>query len=259
MEILITGVDGYIGKALYDYLSNKYNVLGINRGKCNLRDCREVERVFANKKFDAVIHTAAQGGSRLEKDAVEDLYDNLQMFLNLLKHRGKYGRFIHFGSGAQFVHNDFYALSKKIISSIMQELDVFYNIIIYGLFDHNELPTRFIKSSVRKALKQDDIIIHKNKKMDFFHMEDLKVLVDYYLTFPTPRQTLECCYKTSLTLLEIASIIKDLCNSKSKIRILNVGLGAPYTGINSATLNSIIEKDFLERLKESVLNIRLNG
>ena len=94
--------------------------------------------------------------------------NNLKMFLNLYKYKEQFGKFIHFGSGAQYHAQDtYYGLSKRIIADLCKTDDKFFNIVVYGLFDKNEIETRFIKSCINNCKKEKPIIVHKNKKMDF--------------------------------------------------------------------------------------------
>ncbi len=173
MKVLITGTNGYIGKHLSQVLP--YDITCLHRGVCDLTDKKEVDSFFNQfGKFDVVIHCAAVGGSRLKKDDDIIFNNNIQMFLNLVSNRKSFDRLIHFGSGAQKVDNGPYGFSKRIISNMIEELDDFYNIIIYGLFDENEIDTRFIKSCVHNCLNNKSIVVNDNKVMDLFHMKDLE-------------------------------------------------------------------------------------
>ena len=142
MKVLITGTNGYIGKHLSQV--SPYDVTCVNRGVCDLVNTQEVDDFFDGKHFDVVIHCAVVGGSRLYKDDDNIFYNNIQMFLNLVRNRNHFDRLIHLGSGAQRTDDGNYGFSKRIISNMIKELDDFYNIIIYGLFDENEIETRFI-------------------------------------------------------------------------------------------------------------------
>ena len=46
MKILITGIDGYVGKSLC-YGLNNYNITGINRKICDLTDGDKVRNFFS--------------------------------------------------------------------------------------------------------------------------------------------------------------------------------------------------------------------
>lgn len=222
VKILITGANGYIGKALCNAFKDKYDVTPITRKDADLTNLKEVERIFKNEYFDVVIHCAAEGGSRLKEDGVSVLDNNLKMYYNLLEHQYNYGKFIHFGSGAQFVKNPtLYGLSKHIIAESMRDKPQFYNIIIYGLFDENELDTRFIKSNIIRYIKGEPILI-QNKKMDFFYMNDLLSLVHHYISDKANNlrkiKTQYAIYGSPITsLLDIANIINDLSFQKVPI------------------------------------------
>jgi|1_EtaG_2_1085319.scaffolds.fasta_scaffold13042_3 nucleoside-diphosphate-sugar epimerase len=252
MRILITGSNGYIASAARKHLESQgHEIIKLNRSVCNLLDKKQVDDYFENFTCDVVIHTAVSGGSRLEEEKEDIISNNLDMFCGLLRHREKYKKFIHFGSGAQQKVESYYGISKRAIAGIIDKLDLFYNIKIYGLFDINEIDTRFIKANVRRALSGEDIVVHKNKRMDFFHMKDLMVLIDYYINNKDLNKNIDCSYKTSLTLVDIASIIKDNCNSKINIKIEQDGC-ENYYGNNTDYLNDIIDSDFVPRLLETI-------
>ena len=95
MKILITGTNGYIGKHLSKKLQG--NITCITREVCNLTNTTAVDDFFNEKYFDIVIHCAMVGGSRLKIDTDNVFYENVQMFLNLVKNKNNFGRLIHFG------------------------------------------------------------------------------------------------------------------------------------------------------------------
>ena len=104
------------------------------------------------------------------------------MYYNLLAQKEHYNKFIHFGSGAQFRTDPGpYGISKSIIAESMSNKERFYNIIIYAIFDENELNTRFIKANLKKYINKEPMVIHNNKKMTFFYMKDLVKLVNYII------------------------------------------------------------------------------
>ena len=94
MKILITGANGYVGRALQNGLS-AYDLTAIQRSDFDLTDQKVTQDFFKNKFFDVVIHTAIRGGRRLQQDDNEVFDDNVQMFLNLLKNKKSFGRFIN--------------------------------------------------------------------------------------------------------------------------------------------------------------------
>lgn len=221
MNILITGGNGYIAKKLYPFLSQKYNVLSINRSYFNLTNSDETKKWFRDKKFDLVIHTAIVGGSRLKEEYDSVYIDNVNMIDNLIHNKHCFNKLISFGSGAEFFHQTHYASSKRVIDQKIKKIDNWYNIRIFGVFDENELETRFIKSNIIRYIKKEPMIIHSNKIMDFFYMKDLFSLVEYYATERNPPKETNCSYEKKYTLKNIADIINNLDEHKVPIEIVD--------------------------------------
>ncbi len=147
-NILITGKSGYIAKSLYRELSSKYDVTCIGRDTLDLTNSIDTRVYMRDKHFDVIIHTAVSGGSRLRKDNYLDMDINLSMYYNLLQNKLSYDKLIHFGSGAElYMSDEPYGLSKKVIARSIEEINNFYNLRVFAVFDENELDTRFIKSN----------------------------------------------------------------------------------------------------------------
>lgn len=253
-SILITGGDGYIAKSLYNSLHEEYNVTSINRSIVDLSDPQKVNKWFSDKQFDVVIHTAIKGGSRLVQDDSNVLDTNLMMYYNLLEQRNHYNRFVSIGSGAEIYNKQsMYGLSKHVIRSSIVEKDGFYNLRVFGIFDENELDTRFIKSNVTRYLNKEAIVIHQNKQMDFFYMKDFVEVIRYYVNTNSPPKEFDCCYKNHYYLSDIASKINTLNNYSVNISFVNeqktednyigeyVELGIPMMGIEVG-IQTVYEK-----------------
>lgn len=231
MKILITGGNGYVGKSLHDTFKDTYDVTIVTRKDFDLTSYESMNKFFQEKYFDVVIHCAAQGGSRLKEDSYCDMDVNLTMYYNLLQHKTYYGKLIHFGSGAEaYAPESPYGLSKRIISKSISKIDNFYDICIYAVFDENELNTRFIKSNILRYINKENLIIHEDKKMDFFYMKDLIKIVDYCIQTKDPiRSTIHCTYLDSLRLFQIANIINNLDTHRVRIEVERDN-GKSYTG-----------------------------
>ena len=239
MKILITGGDGYIAKSISKGLwngSDRYDITSINRKDFDLTDRGTTDKWFYGKHFDVVIHTAVKGGSRLSEDNSDIFYQNIQMFYNLLNNKHCFNKLIHFGSGAELnMPNDPYGLSKNVISKIIDTESNFYNIRIFGVFDENELDTRFIKNNIKRYINKQPIEIHQDKLMDFFYMKDLVELVKYYIYKNNPPKNIDCTYEINPDLLNthylsnIANMINNLSDYKVEINI-GEGKGIDYVG-----------------------------
>lgn len=252
MNILITGSNGYVGRNLYKKLSSKYNITTINRQIFDLRDYYSTREWFANKFFDVVIHTAIKGGSRLHQDNSNIIDDNIKMYYNLLNCRDNYTKFINIGSGAE-IHdsNSYYGLSKKIINHSILDKPNFYTLRIYGLFNENEINTRFIKSNILRYINKENIIVYKNRLMDFIYFDDFTKIIETYIDNDSLNKEIDCVYTKKYSLLDIASFINRLDNYTVDIQIVEstmdydyIGTSAPsnicanFTGLEQGITNS---------------------
>ena len=240
MKILITGGNGYIAKSLYNSLKYKYDITCITRQDFDLTSFPSMNKFFQNQYFDIVIHCAVQGGSRLKTESYKDMDINLISYYNLLQHKFHYNKLIHFGSGAETnAPESPYGLSKRIIAKSISEIDNFYNIKIFGVFDENELDTRFIKGNIKRYINKESMIIHQDKFMDFFCMKDLISLVDYYINNDNPPKQIDCSYDTLYKLSDIANMINSLDDYKVTVKIEQEGIDLPYYGMANVLLKFI--------------------
>lgn len=251
MKILITGGNGYIAKSLYNSLKHRHNVTCITRQDFDLTDSFETLKYLSNKYFDIVIHCAVSGGSRLKPDTWEDMDNNLKMYYNLLNCKNRFGKLIHFNSGAETnAPESPYGLSKRVITNSILEQENFYNIKIFAVFDENELDTRFIKGNIKRYINDDSIIIHQDKFMDFFYIKDLISLIDHYINNDNLPKQIDCSYNNHYKLSDVANIINNLSEHKVDIKIEQEGIASPYYG----TSNMLIDFIGLEQGIKEVYN-----
>ena len=236
MKILITGGNGYVAQSLYNAFKDKYDITLITRNDFDLTNKEEVQHYFKDKYFDIVIHTAVKGGSRLNLfEGPNIVFSNLLMYDNLIHCRDKFGRLIHFGSGAEEEANTPYGFSKHVVNQLMKLDSKSVNVKIYAVFDENELDTRFIKSNILKYINQKDMIIHQDKQMDFFYMKDLVSMIEWLINYREedfPIQEINCSYLEKNTLTQIAEMINSLSDYKVNIKIENEGQGDDYCDIH---------------------------
>lgn len=257
-KILITGGNGYIAKSIYKVYSSTYDITSINRNDFNLENSIDTHTWLKDRFFDVVIHTAIQGGSRLQQETNCMIEQNLKMYYNLLENRKSFNKLINLGSGAEFYCIDTpYSTSKKIIAKSIDCHDNFYNLRIYGVFDENELSTRFIKSNLIRYINNQEILLYHNKYMDFIHMQDFLLILNHYILNNNLPKHIDCIYKSAYSLLDIANIINQLSGYRVNISIANNEIMNNYTGNFfdlGLKLNSIEERIFqtYNILKESL-------
>ena len=231
-KLLITGKNGYVAESLYAALKNAYEVTNVGRNELDLSNPVAVNDWFEDKEFDTVIHTAIQGGYRLHKDDMSVMDTNLKMYYNLLDNKKNYGKFINIGSGAELFSTDTpYGLSKLVIQRSCLNMENFYNIRAFSIFDENERDVRFIKSNIVRYLNNDSMQLRQDKKMDFFYMKDFVSLITHYIENTDMPKEIDCTYSYSPFLSDILSMINSL--GPHTVPIINYGIGASdnqYTG-----------------------------
>jgi nucleoside-diphosphate-sugar epimerase len=251
-SVLITGSNGYIAKNIN--LVN-CNVTLANKNNLNLSNSIEVDKFFEDKYFDVVLHTAIVGGNRLIEDSKDIVYDNAIMAINLLNNIKSWKKLIHFGSGAELdrtkniegYSNDFYnrmptdpyGLSKNIVCRLFSSYENIYNLRIFNVFSKNELDRRMIISNVRNYINGEPILIHQDKLMDFFYMDDFNKILELYINEVTLPKEIDCVYKNKVMLSDIANIINNLSDKKVPVQILNPEIGNSYCGNFSAITNTL--------------------
>ena len=99
MKVGVLGCNGFLG----GYVLQQYKWIPITREEVVLLDQKSVETFFEKNKFDAIVHCAVVGGSRLKEDTSDVLRDNILMFENVV--RVFKGKIIYFSSGAVFRGN----------------------------------------------------------------------------------------------------------------------------------------------------------
>lgn len=132
--------------------------------------------------------------------------------------------------GVEFFHQTFYSQSKREIAESIRNTDNFYNIRIFGVFDENEIDTRFIKANITRYMNKEPIVIHTNRIMDFFYMKDLVALVKHYITSSNPNKEVNCSYENKYTLKNIANIINSLGEYTVPITVQNTSNLEFYCG-----------------------------
>lgn len=225
MKILITGANGYIGKSLHSALRKTHYVVAIHRGNFDLTDATALGEFFkGSHHFDVVLHCAVAGAANPKNIDWNVADTNLTMYYNLLKFKQYYSKLIHFGSGAETHLPDTpYGYSKKVIAKSILNQDNFHNIKIFGVFDENELDTRFIKANLKRYINKESIQIHQDKLMDFFYMQDLVSVIEYYMNEKDPPKEFDCAYNEFYSLKNIADIINTLDEYEVEINIEKEG------------------------------------
>jgi dTDP-4-dehydrorhamnose reductase len=226
-KILITGANGYVGKHIISaFKDNEQIVLTLlTHQQLDLTNEENITGWFKDKHFDWIIHCASDGVRQSENNTDVVYVNNMQMFKNLISNQKSFDKLISFGSGAELdirynINDksdvwkvkpiDNYGLSKNKIAKFIDITNNFYNIRLFGIFAIDEPNDRFIKANLMRYIRNEPMIIHQDRYMDFFAMEDLITIVKNYIfnddILILPKH-LDAVYEEKLKLSEICKYI----------------------------------------------------
>ncbi len=261
MNILLTGSGGFIGKNLKKYLQDKYTLLTPRSYELNLIDENAVKEYFALHDIDFVIHCGSTGGARGIKDRDTTIEDNLAMVDNILKYKKISARVILFGSGAMYdksrplhkvnesqigevVPSDLYGKSKMMIADKIKNRKDVICLNIFACYGYGEKESRFPSYAINKVLAGENIEINQNVIFDYLFVEDMQRIVEYFITHIPVSNIINITPTDSISLLEIANIVKTFSDKEIEITVNNPEMNNEYTGDNSRLLAEMPEMKF---------------
>lgn len=271
MNILLTGSGGFIGRNLKEYLKDKYTLFCPRSYELDLTDQNAVEKYFNSYDINFIIHCGTTGGVRGVQDNPETLDDNIAMVNNILKYKREDCRVILFGSGAmydksrnlhkvreteigKFIPYDLYGQSKMKIAEITEKRNDLLCLNIFACYGYNEKESRFPSYAINQALRGQDIVINQNVVFDYLFVEDMQKIVEYFITNIPQHKIINITPTQSISLLEIADIVKDISGNNCKIEVKNSVMNNEYTGDNSVLLSEIKDLKFTS-MQEGLLKL----
>lgn len=255
MRILLTGSGGFIGKNLKSYMQDKFELLTPRSYELDLTNSDAVAEYFRTNDIDFVIHCGSIGGARGVQDKDSTIEDNLAMVDNILLNKKASAKVILFGSGAMYdksralhkvkesqigevVPNDLYGKSKLLISEKIKNRQDVLMLNIFACYGYGEKENRFPSYAINQVLRGEAIEINQNVVFDYLFVEDMEKIVEHFVShFPTDK-VINITPTNSISLLEIANIVRDFSHKKVDIKILNEELNNEYTGDNSLLLKN---------------------
>lgn len=273
MNILLTGSGGFIGQNLKEYLKDKYTLFCPRSYELDLTRSDDVSKYFKFHDIDLIIHCGSVGGVRGEKDKASTIDENLAMLNNLISSKRNGVRIILFGSGAmydksinlhkvkeseigKFLPFDLYGQSKMKIAEIVQSRSDILCLNIFACYGYNEKSSRFPSYAINQVLTGQDIIINQNVVFDYLFVEDMQRIVEYFINNIPKHKIINITPTKSISLLEIAELVKEISFSNCKIEIKNPVMNNEYTGDNSILLQEISNFKFTS-IKEGLNKLYL--
>ena len=224
MKVAVLGAGGFVGSIIVNYLQSKnYQVLPITRRELDLTNYTSVQEWLIKNKPYAIVNCATAGGKQRMGDArLDDVQNNLTIFLNFYNNSQHFDKFINVGSGAEFDHSlnvdrakesdilsvfpaDGYSYSKNIIARLVLEKENFYTLRLFGCFDSTDPNFRLFKRFLNN--EPLDLV---DRQFDFFSAQDFCRVLTHYLNTEAEHRDINCVYKDKLYLSEILNKFKPV-------------------------------------------------
>lgn len=234
-KILFTGGNGFVGRQIIPFLEDDgWEVVRPRSNQVRLQVSSEVDSLFTDERYHAIIHGAIVGGNREVEDGPEVFYTNMHMFENVFRHIDNTNIFINLDSGASYgrpapvenpspsdfgkiIPSDKYGLSKYCIAKRVLNHPKCVNLRIFGCFGPKEESRRFFYKNINNYINKKSIKIFKDRKMDFIYVNDLYKIVSYFLNNKTSVKDVNCVYKEKYYLSQLAEMINNLDDYKVDI------------------------------------------
>jgi GDP-L-fucose synthase len=270
MKILLTGGSGFIGKNIFPFLNDNFEVYAPTRKELNLRDYNEVLNYLQNNKVDVVIHSANPNPVKNSLDTQNTMFeDSLQIFMNFYNCRKYYGKMYYLGSGAEFdkrydvasvkedeigttIPQDTYGFAKYVMNELARTSDNIYNLRIfacYGPFDH---PSKFITHAIHCCMENKPITIRQNCYFDYMHVSDLGRILCEMINKDLKYHDYNICSGKRIPLVEIAEIVRDKMKNEKPVEVLSDGLNKEYTANNHRMMEELKDSILLIDIKEGI-------
>jgi len=254
--ILITGIDGFIGNALYNHLKDKYYIIGIDKSNSNnysnsrflkfIQQDINDEIPKLNKKIFAVIHLAAKAGVRESYSKFESVCrDNILATHNIIKESvnnwkpiklliasssSVYGLSYTFGKSQGEIRSipkpiSPYAISKLTCEYLLkmeryQHRNIqMTSLRFFTVYGPNQRKGLAVREFIDGILNEKPITVYGdgNQRRDFTYIEDVCNAIEVMLRLPIIHSEYNIGSGVNRSLM---SIIHDICNITKKEAII---------------------------------------
>ena len=224
MKIAVLGANGFLGRYITQHLvTGGYTVLPVTRSVMDLTDYATVTQWLKDNEPYAVINCATAGGKQRMGDAVlDDVQNNINVFLNFFNNSEYFVKFINIGSGSEFdiatnidqvsetalltaFPKDSYGYSKNVIARMSLTHPRFYTLRLFGCFDKTDPDFRLFKKFLNGEITEI-----ADRQFDYFSARDLCTVIEYYLNNHVLYRDVNCVYRDKLYLSEILGKFKPV-------------------------------------------------
>ena len=235
MRILITGGSGFIGRNLAEQLASVYEVLAPSSSELDLLKEHDVREYLTAHSVDVIVHAATTRSNR-RLAAPPDLLDrNCRMFFNLARNAERFGKMIHFGSGAEYdrselpplvredyfdtrVPADAYGFSKYICAKYIERAERIVDLRLFGVFGpYEDYTVRFISNACCRVLKGLPIVLRQDVMFDYLYVKDLARITSWFIENELGHKAYNVCTGGRWQLTELARIVAEVSGQGARM------------------------------------------
>ncbi|MEG1932010.1 MAG: NAD(P)-dependent oxidoreductase, partial [Pygmaiobacter sp.] len=235
-NILITGTRGFVGRHLKESFLGQYCVFAPLHSELELLDYNALENYVKENQIEVIVHAAIH--VPMFNGAEKEFFNDMQMFLNLEKISHHIEKMIYFGSGAEFdkrfdislvkedelgrsIPRSEYGLAKYAMNTIARRSDNIYNLRLFGIFGKYELwNVKFLSNLCCKAVFDLPLTVRKECYFDFLSVEDLPVIVAWFINNKPNWHDYNVCYGQQFRLTELAQMVRQVSGKDLPVTLL---------------------------------------
>ena len=288
-KILITGVTGFIGKNLLDYLlKKKYFIYAVlKKSKKNIKFAKQykinknfksiifsniynLKRQLLNYKIDYVVHAATYYVKNHKSSDINKIIKSNILFptiiIDLLCNK-KIKKFINLGTVWQHFNNqkdnayNLYASSKQAFNNIFNYYKKqftktkFYNLLISDTFGKNDKRKKLIPIIIKSYKKKNTVTVPQNLSINLINVTYITKIIENIINKKINPNTYVIKDKKNIKVFDLINYLNQKLTQKIKINwIKNKATNEKIINLKKINFNKKYDtkKEILNLLNENI-------
>ena len=253
-KVLIVGANGFVGRNLAEYFTEKYELYTPSSQELNVLDGNAVEHYIKTHAFDVVLNALDRRMVNVPNGDMVYVAERLRMFQNLTRLSDYFGKMLYFGTGAEYgrtmpikliteeqfgriIPEDPYGFLMYTMQMLALTKKNITNFRLFGIFGPYELyKSRFISNAICKALCGYPITIRQNAIFDYLYIDDLGKMTEHFIENSMKHTSYNATSGKYYELTELACMVQNIVNKNIPILIAKPGFKSEYTSSNALIL-----------------------